>query len=279
MKKFYLLLEKIRDILAVLLRGYDPSIVYRTTMYSLVYAALVKNQCSCRLLKSLEGKMPVSLVAFARGKLYYLFLELLSQLDLLLNSKRAVIVEGEANLQVIIDWLKYEAGKVDYVMIYDCMSLVEFLVVSAYLRFKGIRTVFLSKVFLNPIGLTKFITQQLYSTHYDRTLREVACLIANSLESVSYYKSSYLDKRVHECGHLGVEEFVEVVDISRIIEEVLAQAIRGDLLVGTDHGYDLVVVKSDDYVYITHGFKINNTYKAVSLIPLSRFAIFMKTYR
>ena len=278
MRRLYALLEEIRDSITSLVRGYDLYIVYRATMYSTVYAALVRSYGSYHLLKPLEDKTPKSLVALAKGRLHHLFLELLSLLDKLLGSGRAVIVEGEANLQAIIDWLKHEVGEVDYVLIYDCMSLIEFLVISAYLQFKGVKSVFLSRMFLNPVGLTKFVTQQLHETYRYETLREVARIIAENLGGIGYSKSSYLDRKVHEYGHLGIDEFVEVIDIEGIAEEVLKQAIRGKLLVGTDHGYDIVRAVEGDYIYITHGFRPRDTYKSAPLLLLSRFALFMEAY-
>lgn len=279
MRKLYVLLERIRDDLATRLRYYDLSTIYRATMYSLTYTALARCCADHSILKPLERSMPKSLTVLAKGKLYYSFLELLNILDRLLSSKRPVVVEGEANLEFIVDWLRREVGKVDYVMIYDCMSLAEFLAISAYLYFKGIRSVFLSKAFLNPVGLTRFVTQQLCSTNYYKVLREVARFIAESLKGIDYYKSSYLDKRVHEYGYLGIDEFVEMVNINEMAEEVLSRAIRGKLLVGTDHGFDFVMSKEDGYIYITHGFKSSDTYKATPLLLLSRLALFMEAYR
>jgi len=274
-----MLLERIRDDLAVLLRGYDLNTIYKATMYALAYTALARSGTSHELLKPLEGGIPISLVAVAKGRLYYSFLELLDLLDMLLSSKRPVIVEGEANLQFIIDWLRREVMSVDYVMVYDCMSLVEFLAISAYLHFKEVQSVFLSKAFLNPVGLTKFVTQQLHDMDRYEALREVARLIAESLKGIGYYKSSYLDRKVHKYGLLGIEKFVEIVNIDEMAEEILSQAIRGKLLVGTDHGYDLVMSKEDGYIYITHGFKPRDMYKVTPLLLLSRLALFMEAYK
>ena len=279
MRSLYVLLEKVRDVLTPLLRGYNLDSIYKATMYSLTYTALSRSGTGYGLLKPLEGRIPRPLIALARGKLYYLFLELLNLLDTLLSSKRPVVVEGEANLLFIIDWLRREVGSVDYVMVYDCMSLIEFLAISAYLSSKGIRSVFLSKIFLNPVGLTRFVTQQLRNMHRYEALREVAHLIAESLEGVGYYKSSYLDRKVHEYGHLGIEEFIEMMNLDEVAEEILNQAIRGKLLVGTDHGYDFVMSKDDGYIYITHGFKSSDMYKATPLLLLSRLALFMEAYR
>ena len=278
MRKLYVLLEDIRDNIAPLIKGYGLDAVYRATMYSIVYAALTKSCSDYCLLTFLEKKIPRSLIALARGKLHYLFLELLDLLDSLIDSRKAAIVEGEGNLQVIIDWLKREVRKVDYVLLYDCMSLVEFLAISAYLQLKGMKSAFLSRAFLNPVGLTRFITQQLHEMQRHEVLREVARLIAESLGGIGWFKSSYPDKVVHKYGYLGIDEFVEAIDIKRIAEEVWEQATRGKLLVGTDHGYDVIRVLSDDYIYVTHGFKPRDTYKSTPLLLLSRFALFMEVY-
>lgn len=279
MRKLYMLLEGIREDLALLLRGYDLSTVYKAAMYSLAYSALARSYGDHKLLKPLVEKIPNPLVATAKGGLHHRFLELLKLLDATLNSKTPVVVEGTADLRFIIDWLKHEVGSADYVVVYDCMSLVEFLAISAYLRSKGVRSAFLSRAFLNPVGLTRFVTQQLRDISRYEALSEVARLLAENLGGVGYYKSSRLDAKVHEYGHLGIDELIEMMSIDKVAEEVLSYALRGKLLVGTDHGYDFVISRGDDYIYITHGFKPSDTYKATPLILLSRLALFMEAYR
>jgi len=280
-KRLHATLERIRDNITPLMRGYDLNIVYKAIMYSIVYAALARNPKyhDYSSLRPIEDKLPKPLIARAKGKLYYSFLDLLELLDRLLDSRSAAIVEGEGNLQVIINWLKREVGKIDYVLIYDCMSLVEFLVVAAYLQSKKIKSVFLSRVFLNPPGLTRFLTQQLRTVHRYEALREVAGLIAETLKGVGYAKDSYLDKKVHEYGGLGIDEFLEIVDINRVADEILKQAVKGRILVGTDHGYDVVKAVEEDYIYVTHGFKPRETYNVIPLLLLSRFALFMEACR
>jgi len=279
LKELYKQLELIRDELARLLRGHKIGDVYKAALYSLAYSALVRRGGDLLLLKPLEDSMPRALVSAAKRKLYPPFLEFLRQVDELLESKKPVVVEGEADLRFILEWLEREVGKVDRVLVYDCLSPVEFLIVSAYLRSRGLRSAFLSRALLNPAGLTRFVTQQLRDVNRREVLREVARLIAERLGASEYFKSSYPDVTVHQYGHLGIEQFAESMRIEQVADEVLSYALPGKLLVGTDHGYDLVVSQENGYVYVTHGFKSNVTFKATLLAPLSRLAVFMEVYR
>jgi len=274
------LLERMCENIVSLLEGYDLRSVYKAVMYLLACSALASSRHDdCRLAEPLKEGVPPPLLAAARRELYYLFLELLRLIEGLLMSKRPVVIEGEADLRFVVSWLRHEVERVDHVLIYDCMSIPEFLVIAAHLRSRGLRTSFLSKALLNPVGLTSFVTQQLREMNRREALREVARLIAENLGGVGYHKSSYPDAMVHEYGPLGVEEFVKSMNVNYVAEEVLSYAAAGRLLVGTDHGYDLVVGEGGRYIYVVHGFRASDTHKGTLLLPLSRIALFMVVYR
>lgn len=276
MRKLYVLLENIRDTLVPLIKYYSLDSIYKATMYSIAYTALLKKYNIYETLKPLEEKIPRPLIALAKGKLHYMFLKLFNILDEILNLKKIVVIKGAADLKFLINQLKQEVGRVDQVIIYDCMSLTESLVISAYLQNRGIKSTFLSSILLNPIGLTRFITHQLREMNYHEALRELARLIAKNLNATKYYKKSYFDKIVHKYGLLGIDEFMERMDINSIANEVLSLAVKGRLLIGSDHGYDLVKALKCNYVYVIHGFK--PSHKASPILLLSRFAFFLGTY-
>jgi len=278
LKKLYILLESVRDVVASLMQGYNLSNVYKTVMYSAIYAALYKSLGGCEPLRPLEEKIPLPLLAIARRKLVDEFLNLLEHLNMILSSKKPILIR-EANLDFIVKQLKNEIERVDYVLMYDCMSMIEFLTISAYLRLKGIKSAFLGSVFLNPIGLTRFMTHQLFGADYRASLLGVAQYIADNLGGIAYAKSSYIDEKVHEVGYLGVDEFVDVMDIEAIADEVLTSTSRGRVLVGSDHGYDVVKSIDSKYIYVVHGFRPESSFKAIPLLPLSRFAFFIVAYR
>jgi hypothetical protein len=280
MKQLYELLEDVRNIIAEkFISGYSLASTYRAVMYAFIYAAIQRTRNNYELLKPLEQRTPLPLLAAAKRELVSVLHDLLEYMDSLLTSERPVIVEGEASLRHIIEVIRYEVGNVDYVLVYDCMSVIEQLVISAFLKVRGVRSMFLSKVFLNPIGLTRFTTQQLYGTGYRATLLGLAQYVANRLNASLYRKNPYIDEKVHEVGLLGIDEFVDKISIDKIAHEVLEKACRGRTLVFSDHGYDLIVSPGGDYLYVTHGFKQPSTLGSTPLLLLSRITLFMGAYR
>jgi len=280
LKKLYELLEDVRDTVAErFASGYSLDSLYRALMYALVYAALQRRSGRLELLKPLERRVPQPLLAVVKrelvGKLYHL----LEQVDLILASSRPVLVHGEADFRHVIESVKREVGRVDYVLVYDCMSLVELLSISAFLKVKGVKPVFLNTVFVNPIGVTRFVTQQLYGTRYHVSLLGVAKYVANELGALLFMKSSFIDEKVHEVGLLGVEEFVDKVNIERVAREALERARSGRVLILSDHGYDVVASVHENYIYVTHGFSYGGSSSYIPLVLLSRITFFIEAYR
>jgi len=279
MKQLYELLEDVRDIVAErLLSGYSLASTYRAVMYAFIYAAIQRTRNKHELLKPLEQRTPPPLLAAAKRELVGLLHEVFKHIDSLLTTERPVIVEGEADLKHVVEIIKYELGSANYVLVYDCMSMIEQLVISAFLKVRGARSIFLSKVFLNPIGLTRFPTQQLYGTGYRATLTGLAQYIANKLNASLYRKSSYIDDKVHEVGSLGIDEFVDKISIDEIAHEVLEKAFEGRTLILSDHGYDLVISPGGGYLYVIHGFKQPSISGSTPLLLLSRITLFMGAY-
>ena len=231
------------------------------------------------IIEGLEERIPLTLLAAAKRELVSKMHSLVKHIDVMLLENRPVLTYSEADLKYTIDTVKHEIGSVDYVLIYDCMSVIEQIVISAFLKAKGVRTLFLNIVFLNPIGLTRFMTSQLPDTRYRPSLLGVARYVASQLKAPLYTKNSLIDINVHESGLLGVDEFVKKIDIDRIANEVLEASSRGRILVFSDHGYDVVLAKQGQYLYIVHGFKQGSSSDDVPLLLLSRISLFMGAYR
>lgn len=280
MKKLYELLEDVRDIVAErFASSYSLGSLYRALMYALVYAALRRRSERFELLKPLERRVPPPLLAAAKKELVDKLYHLLEQVDSVLASSRPVLVHGEADLRHVIESVKHEVGRIDYVLVYDCMSLVELLAISAFLRVKSVKSVFLSTVFVNPVGVTRFVTQQLYGTGHRVSLLGIAKYIANELGALFSMKSSFIDEKVHEVGLLGIDEFVDRVDIERIACEVLERARSGRVLTLSDHGYDVIASVHENYIYVTHGFSYGGSSSHIPLALLSRVTFFIEAYR
>ena len=280
MKELYELLEDIQDTIAErFVPGYSLGSVYRALMYALIYAALRRRLGRYDLLEPLGKRVSPPLLAAAKreltGKLHYL----LEQVDSILASSKPVLIHGEADLRHTIDSVKREVERVDYVLVYDCMSLVEQLAISAFLKVVGVKSVFLSTVFVNPVGVTRFVTQQLHGTSYRASLLGVARYIAKELRASLYAKSSFIDEKVHEVGLLGVEEFVDRMDVDRVAREALERARSGRVLVLSDHGYDVIASVRENYIYVVHGFSRGDSSSYVPLALLSRLTLFIEAYR
>jgi len=280
LKELYELLEDIQDTVAErFMPSYSLGSVYRALMYALIYAALRRRLGRYDLLEPLGKKVSPPLLAAAKrelaGKLHYL----LEHVDLILASSKPVLIHGEADLRHTIDSVKREVERVDYVLVYDCTSLIEQLAISAFLKVEGVKSVFLSTVFVNPVGVTRFVTQQLHGTGYRTSLLGAARYIAKELRASLYAKSSFIDERVHEVGLLGVEEFVDRMDVDRVAREVLERARSGRVLVLSDHGYDVIASVRENYIYVMHGFSRGDSSSYVPLALLSRLTLFIEAYR
>lgn len=223
----------------------------------------------------MEERLPRPLVYQVRRILTPIFTKLLDILEKELESKELVTV-NEASIEKMVREVKAAFQDIEYVMVYDCMSLVEFLVVAASMRFNGLESVIPDMVFVNPVGLTRYVTYQLPSLDYKAVLREFAHMLARELGAHGYHKSAYIDLKVHEYGFLGVEEYVSRIDIRRKVEEVLDRASSKAVLVTADHGYDIVYDTDDDYLYVTHGFREPLKQNHYPLLLFSRFSFLLK---
>ena len=203
MKEFYELVEDVRDVIAEkLMPSYSLENVYKATMYALIYAVLQEKTSKYELLKPLEEIIPSTLLAAAKRELVSKMCSLVKHIDTMLMENRPVLTYSEADLMYTIETVKREIGNVDYVLVYDCMSVIEQIVVSAFLKARGVRTLFLNMVFLNPIGLTRFMTSQLPDTGYKPSLLRVARYVASQLKAPLYTKNSLIDINAVSYTHL-----------------------------------------------------------------------------
>lgn len=258
-----------------LLEGYSVKNVHSALLYSAIYVAIRDKGLDIRLLQPLEDKIPKPLVYHARRTLVPPLTKTLNILDQKLESKKPVTVD-DASVNKLARKVKNVFGNIDYVMVYDCMSLIEFLVVAASMRLNNLESTMPDIVFVNPIGLTRYVTHQLTNLGYRAVLREFAHLLASELGSRGYSKSAYIDLKVHEYGSFGVEEYINRIDIIRVVEEVLDKASNSVVLVTADHGYDVVYDVDDNYLYVTHGFREPTKGHHIPLLLFSRFSFFLK---
>lgn len=276
MRTAYELFEELQSRVAKLLMGNALANVYRAVLLSFVYTALKRAAPqSLAAVKSIEHLVPSHLVAIAKGDLVDLIEEFISWVSSLMKSNRPVTIDGEANLKLVLNSVKHRIGNADSVLIYDGMSPIEHVVVAAYARTQGL-TSLLVEVFVNPVGVTKFVTSQ--SVTYPLTLSGLAGVIARELGASVHRVKREIDESIHELGQLGVEEFVKKLPIEDIAREVINEASLRRTLVLSDHGYDMVLIRGRD-LYITHGFKPSSEHEHMPVLLFSRVAFYILIHK
>uniref|UniRef100_A0A7J3ZK51 Uncharacterized protein n=1 Tax=Fervidicoccus fontis TaxID=683846 RepID=A0A7J3ZK51_9CREN len=284
MRHLYEHVESVRDVVAEkLVPCYELEDVYRAVAYAFIRAALERGSSRFelpkpldegRLLKPLKMRIPQALLAAVERELADRVHPIIEQIDALLSEHEPVLVCGEASLERVVEGVKQEVGRVDRVLVYDCMSMIEQVVVSAFLKARDVRTLFLKTLFLNPLGLTRFLTSQLPDGRC-ATLHGAARYIASKLGAQLCAKNPLVDLSVHESGSLGVDEFVERVDVGGVVAEILEASKVGRTLVFSDHGYDIVLSRRGGYLYVVHGFREGDL-ESLALLLLSRVSLFMR---
>ena len=257
-----------------LLTGYTIDNVYKALVYSSIYRIIKSYNPTMTALKPLEEKIPKPLLFKATKNLSSIFESIILELRSILNSKKPILVEN-ANITTIVREVTKIFRRIDYVMVYDCMSLNEFILISAVSRLQGFKSIFPNLIFVNPLGLTRYVTQQLPGLDYRGVLREYARMLAERLHAKGYHKSAYIDFKVHEYGSMGIEEFLEKININRILNEIANLAFNGIVLVTADHGYDVIYDPDSQYIYILHGFKRQIKGNHIPLLLFSRFSLFL----
>jgi hypothetical protein len=176
------------------------------------------------------------------------------------------VILKEANLQYILNSLKNKVGKVDIVFVLDCASVPEIVTIaSKFLTLK--RNVTISEeAFINPIGVTRFLTGQLESFNRESCLRQYAQLLKEALKANFFIKSSTVDLITHQYG-FSLDNFLKSIGIGRLFDQINHFAKQNSVLVTSDHGYD--VVADEHGLYITHG------YKKECPINFSKIALFL----
>jgi len=217
-------------------------------------------------LENIVKTIPASYQGLLSGKLYLSALKFICSLkDFLEETRRTVILE-EANLQFILDFLKEKIGKVGGVIVLDCGSIPELSTIAGKFAYLNRNVTIYDKVFVNPIGTTKFLTEQLAYFGRETMLKYYAELLKEKLGAKFGVKISTTDLVVHQYG-IDVGRFLNSLDIKKIFEQINHFVKQDSILVTADHGYDLV---ADEYgLYITHG------YKRKCPLNFSRIALFL----
>jgi len=268
---FLTYLDKFTEELALKVEHCQPEDIHKMLVYAITEAALMKHGFDVNKFTELvkfRKSLPTPRVRIYKWMLLPIskLLEITAHISE--NAFKPIIAE-EGALKKIINALS-DLGKVDSVLMYDCLSLPEFLTLSVNLKSRGFKTVFWEYL-INPLGTTSYVTNQIIDQSYSAVLSEVVRCIANTLKASYYMKSSYLDKIVHTYGEAGLEEFLAKIDLESIINEIVSQASGRRILLMTDHGYDIVLYGSS-HIYVKHG-AIKQTKHSKPLVILSKLAL------
>lgn len=216
--------------------------------------------------EKLLEKIPAGFMWIVKGQPYLHALEFLNSLKSMLWESRRPVLVREASVRYILDFLEKKVKRVDGVIVLDCGSIPEMATMAIKLTHMNRNILFYSEVFVNPIGVTRFLTEQLKHLERRSMLEEYARLLKERLGAYSYKVIPSIDLTVHERG-LSIEDFVNSLNIREIFEQVYQYVKGRSILITADHGYDLVV--DEHGIYVTHGYK----YKC--LLNFSRIALFM----
>lgn len=253
MKKFTVLEEIIGEASKLGFRPID--LIHKILFLSFVNAGLALTSVAESPRKELENlisMIPPPYRGLASGKLYLHALKFLKTLKGLFESYvKAPVILQEANVNFILDFLRKEVGKVDGVVVLDCGSIPEISTIAAVFHHLGRDFVVYDKVFANPVGITRFLTEQLTSDGLHATLRHYVRLLRKELGARFGIKISTIDFLVHQHG-VSVKDFLNSLDMKTIFEEINRLARQGSILITADHGYD--VVADEHGLYVTHGY-------------------------
>jgi len=152
------------------------------------------------------------------------------------------------------------------VIVLDCGSIPEISTIAGRFAYLNRNATIYDRVFVNPIGTTRFLTEQLASFGRETALKYYAKLLKEELGAKFDIKISTTDLIVHQYG-VTVSSFLNSLDIKKIFEQMNYFARQNSILITADHGYDLVADEHE--LYITHG------YKKECPLNFSRIALFL----
>ena len=184
-----------------------------------------------------------------KGELYPKALDFNRSLREFLKNRGGSAILEDANIQFILNLLRERVKRVDGVIALDGGSIPEIIAITGKLAYLN-RKVTVYDFFVNPAGVTRFLTNQLSTFGRKTTLKSYSELLGEKLEARFNIKISVIDLTVHERG-VDLKDFLKSLDITKIFNQIAST--RGSLVITADHGYDLV---ADEYgLYLTHGYR------------------------
>ncbi|MGB9841560.1 MAG: hypothetical protein ACPLKZ_02420 [Candidatus Bathyarchaeales archaeon] len=201
---------------------------------------------------ALLQSIPAAYRGLANGKLYLNCLNYVKSFNNFLQKPDHSILLKEANIQYMLDFLKSSVGKVGGIIVLDCGSIPELITFAGKLTALNHNATIYDKAFINPTGVTAFVTGQMGSLGREAYLREYAKQLKDTLSAKFFIKSSTIDLTAHQQG-ITIENFLQSLQIQKIFDQIHRFARQDHILITSDHGYD--VIADEHGLYITHGYK------------------------
>ena len=230
------------------------------TLHRITLAAFIKAGISLyggqkeqeKDMRELIQSIPASYRGLANGRLYLTCLNYVKSFNAFLKKPDYSILLKEASIQYMLDFLKSSVGKVGGIIVLDCGSIPELITFAGKLTSLRHKATIYDKAFINPIGVTAFVTGQMGSLGREAYLREYARQLKDTLSSKFFIKSSTIDLTAHKQG-VTIQNFLESLQIQNVFDQINRFARQDSILITSDHGYD--VVADEHGLYITHGHK------------------------
>ncbi|MEM2364819.1 MAG: hypothetical protein QXD81_05035 [Candidatus Bathyarchaeia archaeon] len=230
-------------------------LLHRMILYSFLkaglslYGTLEEQEAE---MEDLIKEIPIPYRGLMNGELYLYALNFMKKYNSILKGDGGAVILNEANLYHIVQFLENRVGRVDAVLILDCASIPEFVTIASKFHALNRNVTILDKVFINPIGITRFLTYQLKSFDRESYLRQYAQLLKERLKSRHCFIIPMIDLSIHEYG-FTLSTFLKYIKIQKLFDEVNNLARQNSLLLTADHGYDIV---ADEHgLYMTHGYE------------------------
>ena len=106
----------------------------------------------------------------------------------------------EANIHHVIRFLEDKVGRVDVIFLFDCASVPEIIALASKFATLNHNVIILNEIFVNPVGVTRFLTEQLESFGREAYLKQYAQILKERLKAKISIKSSTIDFLAHERG-------------------------------------------------------------------------------
>lgn len=187
---------------------------------------------------------------------------------------RSSTITAEASTKIVCKRIAYmHRGRIDYVFVIDALSPIEFASLIITANRNGFECNLSREFFINPIGLTWFVKEQVDEER--KRLRNYAKELAEAVGCTRYNVSFTFDDAIHTT--LGdVTSFILRENGKNPLEGVWMEIIKtmsgvepnATILLTTDHGYS--VYEGDGMLFVNHGIESG---RILYLEPIALFSI------